>query len=155
VKSLCWCLGVCLIAAVVGCKQQPKIDVAKEEASIRETDAQWQAAVKARDLEKTISFWADDATIIPSNAPPITGKAAIRNYVANAYASRDFSITWNLDKVVVSRSGDMAYATSTDKITFRTPAGQLMTEKTNAVVVWKKQPDGSWKAVVDIWSAEP
>jgi uncharacterized protein (TIGR02246 family) len=149
------CLGVLLLAGLIGCTRQPAVNVAEEEAAIRSTDAAWQAAVKARDLERTVSFWADDATIIPSNSSPITGKAAIRKYVADAYASPDFSIVWNMEKVVVSRAGDLAYATATDKITFRTPGGQLMSEKTNAVVIWKKQPDGSWKAVIDIWSAEP
>jgi ketosteroid isomerase-like protein len=91
---------------------------------------------------------------LPPNAPPITGKQAIRRYVAGVFASPDFSISWNTDKVIVSSSGDMAYSTGSDQFTFRTPDNKLVTEHTNGIVVWKKQPDGSWKAAIDIWNAD-
>jgi hypothetical protein len=52
---------------------QPEVDVGKEEASIRATDAQWLAAAKARDTEQAASFWSDDATILMPNSPPIMG----------------------------------------------------------------------------------
>jgi ketosteroid isomerase-like protein len=56
---------------------------------------------------------------------------------------------WTTDKVVVAASGDMAYATGTDHIIFR--AGkQVVSTNNNGLVVWKKQRDGLWKAVVDI-----
>ena len=128
---------------------QPEVDVAKEEASIRATDAQWLAAAKARDTEQAASFWSDDATILMPNSRPIIGKEAIRAYVAESFKSPDFSIVWTTDKVVVAASGDMAYATGTDHIIFR--AGkQVVSTNNNGLVVWKKQREGRWKAVVDI-----
>ena len=133
----------------------PTVDLAREEAAIRATDAQWLAAAKARDVEKAISFWSDDATILQPETPPIVGKAAIRKYVAEAFASPDFSITFTTDKVVVAASGDMAYETGTDTMTFRPPHGKLVTMRNRGVVVWRKQPDGVWKAAIDIWNAAP
>jgi len=128
---------------------QPEVDVGNEEASIRAIDAQWLAAAKARDTEQAASFWSDDATILMPNSPPITGKEAIRAYVTESFKSPDFSIVWTTDKVVVAASGDMAYATGTDHIIFR--AGkQVVSTNNNGLVVWKKQRDGLWKAVVDI-----
>lgn len=147
---------VLLIAALSGCARQPEqpaVNLAAEEAAIRATDAQWLAAGKARDAEKAASYWSDDATIFPPEAAPIIGKQAIRAYVAGAFASPEFSINWTTDKVVVSSSGDMAYATGTDQFTFRAPDNKVVSQKTHGVVVWKKQPDGAWKAVIDIWNA--
>src|SRR5438270_6390422 len=86
-----------MIALLSGCAQQPAgpaVNLAAEEAEIRATDTRWQEAVKARDTERTASFWADDATIYQSNGPAIVGKDAIRAYVAGAFASPDFSINW-------------------------------------------------------------
>ena len=128
---------------------QPEIDVGKEEASIRATDAQWLAAAKARDTEQAASFWSDDATILMPNSPPITGKEAIRAYVAESFKSPDFSIVWTTDKVVVAASGDMAYSTGTDHIIFRV-GKEVVSTNNNGLVVWKKQRGGLWKAVVDI-----
>jgi uncharacterized protein (TIGR02246 family) len=142
------------IFALVGCQSSKKADIAKEEAALRAVDAQWQEAVKSRDAEKVAAFWADDAIIYPSGGTAIRGKAAIRDYVKGALASPDFNITWQADSVAVAASGDLAYETAHDEITFRSPAGQLMKENTNAVVIWKKQANGSWKAIVDIWTPQ-
>ncbi len=147
------CLG--LVLGLTACEQgrqrpgQKEANLGNEEASIRATDAQWLAAAKARDTDKAASFWSDDATILMPNSPPIVGKEAIRAYVAESFRSPDFSIGWTTDKVVVAASGDMAYATGTDQVTFRA-AKQLVSSKNNGLVVWRKQKDGQWKAAVDI-----
>jgi uncharacterized protein (TIGR02246 family) len=155
-KTFCMALALLPAAALLGCTQaaRPAVNVAEVESAIRATDAQWLATVKTRDAEKSASFWSDDATIFAPNAAPIIGKQAIRAYVAGAFASPDFSIDWKTDKVVVAASGDMAYGTGTDVMTFKTPDNKLHTEHTNGVVVWKKQADGSWKAAIDIWNAD-
>lgn len=147
------------VAALAGCTQrtesaQPAVNVAEVESAIRATDAQWLATVKTRDAQKSASFWADDATILPPNAAAIVGKQAIQAYVAGAFALPGFSIDWKTDKVVVAASGEMAYATGSDVFTFKTPDSKLHTEHTNGVVVWRKQPDGAWKAAIDIWNAD-
>src|SRR5437868_547972 len=160
-KTTYLALSLLALAALMGCAQQPQsqprseqmsmpmADLTKEEAAIRATDAQWLAAVKARDAEEAASFWSDDASINMPNAATITGKKAIRDYVAESFKSPDFSITWATDKVEVARSGEMAYATGVSQITFR--AGkQLVTVKNNGFGVWKKQADGQWKVAVDI-----
>ena len=158
-KHFCMAFALLLAAALLGCTQnaqssQPAVNVAEVESTIRATDARWLATVKTRDAEKSAAFWSDDATILPPEAAPIVGKQAIRAYVAGAFASPDFSIDWKTDKVVVAASGDMAYSTGKDVLTFRTLDHKLVTEHTNGVVVWKKQADGSWKAAIDIWNAD-
>lgn len=151
-KNLVAILAVML--AIAGCQRPKQVNVAQEEAAIRATDAQWLQAVKSRDADKIAAFWADDAVIFPSGANAIRGKAAIRDYVKGALASPDFDITWQAESVVVAASGDFAYETGQDEITFRSPSGQLMKEKNNALVVWKKQSDGNWKAAIDIWTPQ-
>src|SRR5437764_2772685 len=131
-------MGISLV--VLGCAPaKPAIDLAKEEAAIRQTDAQWLAAAKSRDVEKAVSFWSEDATILQPETPPVVGRAAIRKYVSEAFASPDFSITFVTDTVTVAASGDMAYETGRDTITFRPPGGKRMTINNRGVVVWKKQ----------------
>ncbi|MEO5936164.1 MAG: SgcJ/EcaC family oxidoreductase [Terriglobales bacterium] len=145
-------LSACQTGSRTALETQPA-SLAQEEAAIRATDAQWLAAVKSRDVEKTISFWSDDAIILPPGTPPVVGKKAIRDYVAGAFASPEFSIIWELDKVVVASSGDMAYATGNDVITYKGADGKRVSMNARAVVVWRKQADNSWKAAVDIWNA--
>jgi uncharacterized protein (TIGR02246 family) len=128
---------------------------AAEEAAIRKADANWLAAAQARDLERILPFWADDAIIIPSAEPAIAGKDAIRQYVAGAFGSPGFSISWQTDKIEVAGSGDLAYSTGTNQITFNNAEGKTMVANNRAVVVWKKNSDGSWKCIVDMMSPAP
>jgi uncharacterized protein (TIGR02246 family) len=145
-----------LAALAYGCTAQHKVDLAAEEAAIRNTDAQWLAAATSHDLERVLRFWADDASILSPGSPAIAGKQAIRNYVSGAFATPGFSIDWKTDKIVVSQAGDMAYSTGTDRVSFTTPEGKSVTQENRAVAIWKKQVDGSWKCVVDVMNpAEP
>jgi hypothetical protein len=43
-----------------------------------ELTKQYLAAAKARDAAKVASFYADDAVLMPPNAPPIHGRKAIQ-----------------------------------------------------------------------------
>ncbi len=139
-----------MIAAVAACKTIPTPDPARDEAAIRAADARWLAAAQAHDLEGSLSYWSDDAILMPSGAPAMAGKEAIRRYVTGAFAIPDFSISWATDRVWVAKSGDIAYATGTDLIRMTAPDGKPLVEHDNAVTVWRKEPDGSWKCVVDI-----
>jgi len=143
---------IALILLLAGCAAQPKVDLAAEEAAIRAADAQWLAAATTHDLEKILPFWSDDATILAPGSPAVVGKAAIRQYVAGAFATPGFSITWKTDRIEVAGSGDMAYSTGSDKISVNTPDGKTVTEENRSIAVWKKQADGSWKCVYDVMS---
>ena len=57
-------------------------DLDKERATILEIDKQWAAATaEGRDVDRIISFWADDAKIFAPGMPLIEGKTAIRQFV--------------------------------------------------------------------------
>jgi ketosteroid isomerase-like protein len=56
----------------------------------------------------------------------------------------------------VSKGGDLGYVLV--KNYFKVPAdtlGNMMTLENKGVEIWKKQADGSWKNVVDIYTPEP
>ena len=137
-------------AAAFACTAQPKVDAAIEEAAIRRTDAEWLAASTARDLERVLPFWSDHATILSPGAPAIVGKEAIRRYVSGAFATPGFSISWKTEKVEVSQSGDIAYSIGTDRISYAAADGKSVAADNRSVAIWKKQPDGSWKCILDV-----
>jgi uncharacterized protein (TIGR02246 family) len=142
--------GVVILASLAACKSTPVADPARDEAAIRAADARWLAAAQAHDLEGSLSYWSDDAILMVSGAPAMAGKDAIRRYVVGAFAIPDFSISWATDRVWVAEAGDLAYATGATRISMTTPDGKPVVEHDNAVTVWRKEPDGSWKCVVDI-----
>src|SRR5207248_6733435 len=66
-------------------------------------DAEWAlAASEGRDVERILSFWTDDAVVLPPGLPPIIGKAALRQYVETSLQVPGFRITWSTEKAARS-----------------------------------------------------
>jgi uncharacterized protein (TIGR02246 family) len=131
------------------------VDVEAERAALFRLDKAWAQAAAARDVEKSVSFWADDASLLPPGQPAVVGKDALRRYVSESFAIPGFSISWETKEFVVSTSGDLAYGMGTNTVTIHDAQGNPVTESGRAVTVWRKGKDNSWRCVIDIWNAEP
>jgi ketosteroid isomerase-like protein len=147
-QVLCLFLGA---LAISGCA--PRFDPRAEAKKLLERDAQWASlASEGRDVEKILSYWSDDATVVSSAQPVIKGKTAIRALVSNNLRTPGFHIHWKSDSVNFSSDGTMAYMSSATTMTVPGPDGKLQTIKSNGVEVWRLEPDGEWQCVMDIAS---
>lgn len=152
-KGAFWpCVALVLIAS--GCGQQPPPDTrAADESAIRNLDAQWAKTAAANDLDGTVSYYSDDATVLPPNAPLAQDKQAIRAVWAGMLGLGD-SVSWHPTKVEVSRSGDLAYVMGAYQMTSTDAAGKPAADRGKFVEIWKKQADGGWKTVADIFNSD-
>src|SRR5262245_2989802 len=131
-------------------------DLDDERAAILKTDKEWaNAAAEGRDVDRIVSFWTDDARVFAPGMPLIVGKQAIRQFVQNSLATPGFSIHWETTDVVVSSDGSLAYTTGTNETTVNDEQGKQIKIQGKAVAVWRKDPSGAWKCVIDIWNENP
>lgn len=143
---------VAAILVLAGCATPPFNSVV-EQQKLLQRDAEWAALASAgKDVEKTASYWSDDALIIPQGQPMIEGKAAIRAFVASSFQIPGFSIDWKSEKPVFSPDGKLAYMRGTNTMTVPGPNGTLVTLPGRGITVWRLDPDGQWRCVVDIWN---
>ena len=126
-------------------------DASSNENAIRALDAAWSQAAGAKDLDKTVSFYADDASLLPANAPIATGKDAIRAAWSQFMALPGFSLSFTPNKIVVAKSGDMAYEIGTFQSTLNDAQGKPAASVGKYVVNWQKR-SGQWKVVADIFN---
>ena len=63
----------------------------------------------AKDFEKSMSYYADDASLLISNAPAINGKDAIRAAMKPMFDDPNFALTFQASRVEVAKSGDLGY----------------------------------------------
>jgi uncharacterized protein (TIGR02246 family) len=148
----CGCLALLLLTS--SCAQQSPADTrAADESAVRDTDAQWSKTAMANDLDGTVSFYTDDASLLPPNAPLATGKQAIRAVWASML-SPDTTVSWQVSKADVARSGELAYAMGTYQIAAKNPRGKSQEDHGKMVEVFKKQADGKWKTVADIFNSD-
>lgn len=149
--------SVVVIGLALACQQPPPSPPdtrAADERAIREADAAWSKAWAAKDLEGSLSFFAEDALELQGNMPMLTGKEAIRKWLSDLMANPGFSGSWQTSSVEVSRAGDLAYTVGTYQGTLNDSKGKPVSDHGKYLTVWKKQPDGKWKVVVDSTSSD-
>ena len=140
-----------LLSLATACQTQA---TSADEAALRKLDDEWSKAAGSRDVEKTISYYSDDAVVMPPNIATLTGKEPIRTLWKSMLGSPDFSGGWKATKVEVARSGDLAYVSGTYEFNEKDDSGKPITDKGKYLEVWKKQADGNWKCVADMFSSD-
>jgi uncharacterized protein (TIGR02246 family) len=146
-KALLVILTLGLATAAACLAGDPKI-----EEALRDLDEQWSKAAGAKDVDKTVSFYSDDAVVMPPNGPRATTKEAIRALWKDLLT--DASISWKTKKVEVAQSGDLACLSGTYEVTLNDPTGKSVNDRGKYVEVWEKQTDGTWKCGADIWNSD-
>jgi uncharacterized protein (TIGR02246 family) len=148
------CGWLALVLFASGCGQQaPKDTRAANESAIRDLDAQWSKTAATKDVDATVSFYSDDASLLAPNAPIASDKQSIRAAWASLLGP-DTSLNWQASKVDVARSGDLAYVVGVYQMTTKGPEGKPTTDHGKFVEVWKRQTDGNWKTVADIFNSD-
>ena len=150
---------VSLLACVFtlsACVAKPQFDVAAESAKLQRRDAEWADLASAgKNVDSVVSYWTDDAVVLEPGQPAVEGKAAIRNYVAESFKTPGFKIHWVSEKPTFSPDGKLAYMRGTDEMTVPGPKGAQMTLHLRGYSIWRLEPDGQWRCVVDIANEAP
>ena len=126
----------------------------KIEQALRDLDAKWSAAAGAKDVDKTVSYYSEDAVVMPPNAPSAKTKETIRSAWKEMLTSPGAAISWKATKVEVAKSGDLAYVSGTYEEATTDASGKPVKDRGKYVEIFKKQADGTWKVIVDIWNSD-
>src|SRR5947207_6349285 len=124
------------------------------EQALRDLDAKWSAAAGAKDVDKTVSYYAESAVVMPPNASSATTRESIRSAWKEMLTAPGAAISWKGTKVEVAKSEDLAYVSGTYKATMTDDSGKPVNDHGKYVVIFKKQTDGAWKVVADIWNSD-
>lgn len=143
-----------LFVFLTGCGET-KIDTKSEGERLMQISREWSKSAATDNVEKTLSYWADDAVMMSSGQPPLKGKKAIREMVEGTSKIPGFKISWEPLSVSVSKSGDMAYMIEKNQITMNDTLGNPITKFGTGVTIWRKESDGTWKNIVEIVVDEP
>ena len=156
-KRLLLAVSIVTLAFMFSCQSQTPAQPdtkAADEAMLKNLDAEWSKAASAKDVDKTVSYYAADALVLPTNLPALDSKGAIRNIWNEILGAPGFSGGWTATRVEVARSSDIGYVTGTYTFAVNDEDGKPDIDRGKFVEVWKKQGDGSWKCVVDIWNSD-
>jgi ketosteroid isomerase-like protein len=126
-----------------------KKDVAK---IIRAMDEEFMQLIAARDFKQlTTNFYAEDAQFLPPIHAAVLGRPAIQQALGQIAAGLQ-KLIYRSDKIEVS--GDFAYAIGRYQITIKTASGAEIHDEGKYLIVYRRQQDGNWRAVVDMFNSD-
>ena len=129
-------------------------DMDAQAKALAKLDDDWSNAATTKDAERVASFYAEDAIAYPPNESVAIGRPAAKKVWAAYFADPTFTISWKADHAGVSKSGDLGFTAGAYEDSYKGPDGKLVTEKGKFLCTWKKQNDGSWKAIHDMWNSD-
>ena len=148
---------VVLIAAIsspaeAGPKGQNE-GVSEARAAIEAANASFSEAFARGDAKALSAMYTPDAIVFPPDHEMIRGNQAIGEFWK---ATRDGGVqSASLTTIDVGRSGDLAYEVGKVILKIQPAGKEPTTTAAKYVVVWTRQPDGSWKLHRDIWNSVP
>lgn len=145
-----------IVADLLGLQGRLRAAAAGAEGeALMQLSRDWSDLVATGNLDAILAGWADDAVMMPPGTPPLEGKPAIREYVETALGIPGFEIRWEPIAVHVAGGGDMAWMIERNATTVHDADGNPITTHGKVVTVWRRDADGSWKNVVDMWNEAP
>ena len=134
--------------------EEPAVDIEADIAAIKALLDDFDVAVNAGDSEGLVAKnYAEDAVRMPFDEPMLRGKAAILAWFKKGAEQ----YTWQLDNVAedIQVDGDLAYTRGTASGTRTLKAGgESFNIQSKWMAVYKRQADGSWKVIADIFNRD-
>ena len=135
----------------VGGRVDPDIE------GINETRESVFRAFNARDLDSFMRWMTDDVVVMGQGGPPaLVGEASVRSNYKEFFDDGPFipNLTHSSDEIIVC--GDWAFDRGTWRImrTYKQVVRQELL-KSCYIMIWHRQPTGTWKLARIIWNGTP
>jgi uncharacterized protein (TIGR02246 family) len=122
-------------------------------AAIRRLDAAFMKAANAKDTRALVAaFYAREAALLPPNHPIVEGRDNIRGFFQGLVDAGLSGI--KLETIKVVSAGDAAYSRGRYVLTISPPGGPAVQDTGKFIVGFRRQADGSWRAVDDIFNSD-
>jgi uncharacterized protein (TIGR02246 family) len=126
---------------------------AADRAAIRSADSAFASAANAGDAEKIAEVYAEDAALFAPNLPPQKGRAAVKAFWGGFLDA--YTVRFEVVSDTIEGRGDLAYNQGHYRFTAVPKAKGVpgVADEGKFLEILRKQADGSWKYVVDMYSS--
>ena len=113
-------------------------------------DAAFVARANAGDAAGLVdAYYAGDAVLLPPGHPPIHGKAAMVPFWEGLMSAL---VSVTLETTIVEGDGRTGYGVGTASLAMRGPDGAPVHDTAKYLLAYRRQADGGWKVVADMWN---
>ncbi len=141
--------GMLLLGSVMtGCNHQ-KPATAEE---LSQMNRDFVAALNNKDAAAAANCYTEDATVLPPNEAPVSGKANIQKYWEGAIAAGAFDVA--VATITTGSNGNLGYEIGRFSMSTRDSTGKVTTERGKYIELLKRGDDGKWKSIHGIWNTD-
>ena len=127
--------------------------MAQGRAGVDEANRRFMEAMERGDAASVAALYAEDAVVLPPDAPMVSGRPAIEEFWRGLMGAGARGV--NLETLRLAGSGDMLHEVGRATIRIQPEGGGADTLAVRYVVVWERAQDGGVALAVDIWNGEP
>jgi len=119
-------------------------------STILDINTRWDAAFNSKQATEVAALYDNDATVLPAGAAQVSGATAILEFWTNTIAQG--IVDHKIEMLEVGVDGNLAFQRGLWSAAVVSVEGQRQTFSGNLHVLYRRQADGSWKALTHIWN---
>jgi ketosteroid isomerase-like protein len=127
---------------------------AADRAAIIAADSAFTTAANGGSLDSLVGIYAADASLMAPNEPIAKGQQAIRQSWGRMFDA--YTLRFELSTDEIDGRDDLAYVRGRYTLTAspRAKGATAFSDQGKFVEVMKRQPDGAWRYVIDIYNSD-
>lgn len=118
--------------------------------TVQQLNTQWDAAFNAKQPTQVAAFYDENASVMPAGGPQVTGLTQISNFWSNLLAQG--VIDHQIEMIEVTGDANLACQRGKWSAAAVDAQGVRQTFGGSLLLVYQRQPDGSWKVLHHIWN---
>jgi ketosteroid isomerase-like protein len=121
---------------------------------LMQLDRDFDKATTEKGVDGWVMYFAPNGSMLGDTSQTTTGIAAIRAQMEPIFKDSSFSLRWYPTKAELMIPGVIGYTVGRWERRWKNKEGKIMKSTGTYSTTWKKQPDGSWKIVLDSGSPD-
>ena len=138
-------LVLMIIPIAFACGQENKDEV----AILMQLDRDFDIATAAKGVNGWVAYFAPNGSMLGDTSNPTTGLAAIRAQMEPVFKDSTLTLRWHPTKGEMMIPGVIGYTVGRWERVWKNKEGKWIKSTGSYSTTWRKQPDGSWKVVLD------
>lgn len=152
--------GVAALAALAvlggtAAAESPALTPCPDPAKVMATSSLWVEANLARDVERAVALYDDEAMILAPGKAPAIGRDGIREFFRAQFAEAWRLIEFRGQVTSCQLVEGLAVATADNQGRIEKADKTIAAFTSKSLTVYRKGADGKWRLYRDIWNASP
>jgi len=122
------------------------------ERIVKKNNRRFSEGIRTQDLGTIEHMYTEDAVLMPPNNVMVTGRRGSREFWSAAIKMGLREAT--LSTLDARRSGDEIREIGSYRLRIAPEGRKAFEDVGKYMVIWKAEPDGSWKLQQDIWNSD-